>query len=244
MSVSTGDVSVNGIAVDPDTAVSAKAAAVRELLRQQACAEGLLADDDPRAEGVDDAIDRLLDREVTTPDPGVAECRRYYDAHPGQFVSGELVVARHILFQVVPGTPIPALRAKAEATLSDLLHAPDRFAALACEYSNCPSGQQGGSLGQIQRGEMVAEFEQVLFNGTWTGILGQLVRTRYGFHIVAVDRRAPGRRVPFEAVQQQVAERLRVSVLERALAQYVAVLAGQADVRGVDLGATPTPLVQ
>jgi peptidyl-prolyl cis-trans isomerase C len=45
-------------------------------------------------------------------------------------------------------------------------------------------------------------------------------------------------------VQHQVAERLRVSVLERALAQFVAVLAGQADVRGVDLGATPTPLVQ
>ena len=41
-----------------------------------------------------------------------------------------------------------------------------------------------------------------------------------------------------------VAERLRVSVLERALAQFVAVLAGRADVRGLDLGATPTPLVQ
>src|SRR5665213_3070189 len=160
------------------------------------------------------------------------------------FATGELVVARHILFHVAPCTPIPALRDKAETTLSDLLRAPDRFESLARECSNCPSAQHGGNLGQIQRGEMVPEFEQVLFNGTWSGIHGQLVKTRYGFHIVAVDQRAPGRRVPFDAVQHQVAERLRISVLERALAQFVAVLAGQADVRGVDLGATPTPLVQ
>ena len=243
MSTAMQEVSINGVAIDCGAAEDTRAAAVRELLRQNALAEGLLADGADDA-AIDGAIDRLLDREVTTPEPDTEACRRYYDAHPDQFVSGELVVARHILFQVTPGTPIPALRDKAETTLGDLLRKPDRFETLARECSNCPSAQHGGSLGQIQRGEMVPEFEQVLFNGTWSGIHGQLVKTRYGFHIVAVDQRAPGRRVPFEAVQHQVAERLRVSVLERALAQFVAVLAGQADVRGVDLGATPTPLVQ
>lgn len=237
------EISINGVAVAGGEAGNPKVAAVRELLRQKALAEGLLAEaaDDS---AIDGAIDRLLDREVTTPEPDIEACRRYYDAHPQQFVSGELVAARHILFQVAQGTPVPALRDRAESTLGDLLRAPERFEALAREYSNCPSAQHGGSLGQIQRGDMVPEFEQVLFNGTWTGIHGQLVKTRYGFHIVAVDQRAPGRRVPFEAVQQQVAQRLRDSVLERALAQFVAVLAGQADVRGVDLGAAPTPLVQ
>lgn len=238
-----GEVSVNGITVDIAASASPEAAAARELLRQQALAEGLLTDDADAGE-VDGAIERLLDREVSTPEPGAAECRRFYAAHPELFVSGELVAARHILFQVSQGTPIPALRSKAESTLSDLLRSPERFEVLARECSNCPSSQHGGSLGQLQRGETVPEFEQVLFKGTWTGIHGQLVKTRFGFHIVAVDRRAAGRRVPFEAVQQQVAERLRTSVLERALAQYVAVLAGQADIQGVDLGATPTPLVQ
>src|SRR5262249_8796440 len=75
-------------------------------------------------------------------------------------------------------------------------------------------------------------------------VYGQLVKTRYGFHIVAVDRRAAGSQVPFEAVRGTIAKRLRAQVETRALEQYVRVLAGQANVRGVDLGAVPTPLVQ
>jgi peptidyl-prolyl cis-trans isomerase C len=238
-----GEVSVNGVAVDVEAFPSPEAAAARELLRQEALATGMLQRDADTGE-IDGAIERLLEREVSTPEPNAAECRRFYDAHPELFVSGELVAARHILFQVLPGTPIAALRARAEATLGELLRSPERFEALAREYSNCPSAPQGGNLGQVQRGEMVPEFEQVLFKGTWTGIHAQLVKTRFGFHIVAVDRRAAGHQVPFEAMQEQVAERLVASVLERALAQYVRVLAGRADVRGADLGAVATPLVR
>ena len=230
-------ISVNGVEVD-----SAPAAA-RELLRQQAVAVGLLAEGAPDSE-IDPAIERLLEREVRVPDPDEAECRRFYDAHPALFASGELAAVRHILLQVTPGVPVGALRAKAEQVLSELLRAPERFEALARECSNCPSAQHGGNLGQLQRGETVPEFEDVVFGGTWTGIHAQLVKTRFGFHILAVDRRAPGRRAPFEAVRGQVAERLRAATLERALAQYVRVLAGQGDVRGVDLGAVATPLVQ
>ena len=237
------NISVNGIAVATDGFPSREAAAVRELLRQRALAAGLVADGADAGE-VDLAIERLLEREVKTPEPTDEECRRHYDAHPERFVSGELVAARHILFQVTERTPVVALRAKAEMTLAELLKAPDRFEALARELSNCPSAQHGGNLGQLQRGETVPEFEKALFEGTWTGIHGQLVRTRFGFHIVAVDRRAPGQRIAFEPVRGRIAQRLRDDVVERALAQYVSVLAGQADVRGVQLASAATPLVQ
>jgi peptidyl-prolyl cis-trans isomerase C len=237
------EVSINGVAVDAAEFPTREAAAARELLRQRAVATGLLADD-AGADAVDAAIEGLLEREVQTPEPTEPECRQYYAANGKVFVSGDLVAARHILFQVTPGAPVNALRAKAELTLSELLKGPDRFEALARQCSNCPSAEHGGNLGQIQRGETVPEFERVLFDGTWTGIHGQLVKTRFGFHIVAVDRRVAGSQVPFDAVRSTIAKRLRAQVEKRALEQYVRVLAGQADVRGVDLGAVSTPLVQ
>jgi peptidyl-prolyl cis-trans isomerase C len=218
-------VSINGVVIDTDAFPSPQAGAVHELLRQRAIAVGLIANSS-EAEAVDAAIERVLEREVETP------------------VSGELVAARHILFQLTPGASVNALRAKAELTLAELLKAPDRFEVVARACSNCPSAQHGGNLGQIQRGETVPEFEHALFDGTGTGIRAQLVKTRFGFHIVAVDRRVAGRQLPFEVVRDTIAERLRAGVQKHALEQYVRILAGKADVRGVDLGAASTPLVQ
>lgn len=236
-------ITVNGVEVDVGPWPSPEVAALRELLRQRAMARGLLA-----AEGTDDdvdgAIELLLAEEVRVPTPTDAECRRYYETHRADFASGDLVCARHILFQVTPGVPVPEVRARAEQTLMELLAEPERFAALARELSNCPSGQQGGNLGQIGRGDTVPEFERALFRLGPNGILRELVKTRHGFHIVAVDQRIHGETLPYEAVRERIAEQLGAAVEARALRQYVSVLAGQAEVKGVDLNAAPTPLVQ
>jgi len=228
---------VNGVEV-PD-----RAAAVRELLRQRAVAAGLL-DAGAGEDFVNEAIEALLEREVRTPEPDEAECRRWYNAQPEAFRSGDLVFVRHILFAVTPGVPVEALRRKAEETLHALRKDPERFAELAAELSNCPSGQQGGNLGQFSRGEMVAEFDAAVFDGEATGILPRLVATRFGFHIVDVVHRLPGRRLPFEAVEASVASYLARRVEADALRQYVAVLAGRATIEGVTLDAASTPLVQ
>lgn len=237
-------ISVNGITVEVARWPSAEVAAVRELLRQRAVACGLLSADADDNSEIGWAIERLLAEEVKVPAPTEAECRRFYEMHHKEFRSGDLVHARHILFQVTPGIDVTQLRARAERTLAELLHAPDRFGATARELSNCPSGQQGGNLGQIGRGDMVPEFEQALFRLGPTGILREVVRTRHGFHIVAVDQRFSGKTLPFEAVREQVAERLKASVEEKALWQYVSILAGQAEFVGVDLQGAQTPLVQ
>ena len=190
------------------------------------------------------AIEALLEREVTTPTPGEDECRRYYDANSTRFAVGELVFARHILFAVTPGAPIEAIRRTAEACLREVQSHPERFASLAKESSNCPSGQHGGNLGQLSRGETVPEFERELFSGTEPGVLPRLVKTRYGFHVVAVDRHIEGRAVPFEEARERIAHYLAERVQAQALAQYVRVLAGEAQISGVDLGAVSSPLVQ
>lgn len=237
-------VSVNGVEVMPGSDTTSELSAARELLRQRAVAVGILdaASTDPSS--VEQAIEALLEREVVTPAPTDEECRRYYAAHRLQFFSGDLVQARHILFQVTPSVNIVEIRARAEQTLNELLREPERFAAVAAEMSNCPSGQHGGNLGQIGRGDTVPEFEKAIFRLGPIGLLPELVKTRYGFHIVAIDQRIPGNRLPFEVVRDTIAERLRAQVEETALRQYISVLAGNADIQGADLNGTKIPLVQ
>lgn len=237
-------VSVNGrdVVVEPET--TNELAATHELLRQRAIAVGLLDRESTDEATIDHAVEELLAREVITPHPTEEECRRYYEGHPQEFQSGDLVHARHILFQVTPLVRVPEIRLRAEQTLQELLREPERFAAVARGMSNCPSGQHGGNLGQIARGDIVPEFEKALFGLGPIGLLREVVRTRFGFHIVAVDQRIPGAKLPFEVVREAIAERLHALVEEKALRQYVSVLAGQADIQGADLNGAETPLVQ
>jgi len=236
--------SVNGIAVAPDEGEPLELAAVRELLRQRAVVDGLLDPDEADAALVAEAVEELLSREVSTPEPIEDEMRRYYDSHAAEFRSGDLVNVRHILFQVTAAVNVPQIRARAEETLNILLKQPEQFGDLARELSNCPSGENGGILGQLGRGDTVPEFEKVLFSPGRTGVSRDLVKTRFGFHIIAVDQRIPGKVLLFELVRDQIATRLKAVVEARALRQYVNVLAGGAVLEGVDLGATATPLVQ
>jgi len=239
----TQGVVVNGVAVDPTGYASPAVAAVRELLRQRAVAVGLL-DDHAGGDAVAAAIEQLLDREVAIPAASDDECRRYYEAHRNGLRSGDLVFVRHILFQVTPGAPLDLVRRKAEETLTAVATDPRKFEELARALSNCPSGENGGNLGQIGRGDTVPEFEQALFADGWIGILPRLVKTRYGFHIVSIDRRLEGRVLPFEAARERIAAALTARVQQTALRQYVRLLAGQAEIRGVDLDPAATPLVQ
>jgi peptidyl-prolyl cis-trans isomerase C len=241
-----------GFAGAPDPrAAAARALAVRELLLQRAGELGLLEGGAARErvafasrEAEDAVIARVLESEVVTPLASDEECRRIYDAQPERFTAGELVEARHILFAVTPGVPVTALRAEAERVLAELLAQPAAFAERARALSNCPSGQQGGSLGQFGRGQMVPEFDAALFGSAATGVLPRLVATRYGFHIICVDHRVAGRMLPFEQARSRIAAELAARVEARSLRQYVQMLAGRAEIEGADLAAAATPLVQ
>lgn len=234
---------VNGVAVSEQDGPSPQMAAVHELLRQRAVALGWLDSEAGSAE-TELAIERVLVEEVRIPNADEAACRRYYAQHLQRYQSGELVFARHILFQIKPGAPVASVRALGEAMLAELHTQPELFAERARSHSNCPSGALGGELGQLQRGSTVPEFEQELFEDGTIGLLPKLIKTRFGFHIVAVDQRIPGRQLPFEHVHERIAEDLRHDAEACALRQYVRVLAGQAQLQGVDLDAASSPLVQ
>lgn len=62
------------------------------------------------------------------------------------------------------------------------------FAVVAREHSLCPSGNQGGALGEFGPGQMVKEFDEAVFTGEVGKVLGP-VQTQFGFHLLEVTRR-------------------------------------------------------
>lgn len=229
--------------------------ACTELLRQAAIAAGLLSDEDPAplqgaiTEDASTAIEALLDRQLQLPEPAEEACRRHYAANVARYAVGERAQLRHVLFAVTPGVDVNALRQRAEACLLDLRcdASGQRFAQVAASTSNCPSGAEGGELGWLSASDCAPEFAREVFGITdkrEIGVLPRLLATRFGLHVVEVLAREQGTQPPYEAVRSAVAQSLRQQAFATALRQYLQVLAGQARVRGVDMEAASTPLVQ
>lgn len=251
---------VNGIALHapgqrPDTA-TLRESAYSELLRQQAVRAGLL----PRHTGLTapelsdaerNVIEAMVDQDVVTPQPTGDEGQRYYDAHTAQFMVGQALHLRHILFAVTPGVNVQALTVHAERALLELSHKgahPERFAQLAAELSNCPSSAQGGDLGWVGPADCAPELATELFHlkhaQTGTGVHPRLLHTRFGFHIIDVLERRAGKQPAYEEVRERIAALLTMQSRARALHQYMALLVGQALVEGIELDGADSPLVQ
>jgi peptidyl-prolyl cis-trans isomerase C len=228
--------------------------ACTELLRQAAIDNGLLDAADPvsgdgtTSVAATQAIDALLDRELQIPEPTEEACRRFHAAHRSRYTIGERVHARHVLFAVTPGVEVAALRKRAESCLLDLRCADtktdDRFSRVAGELSNCPSSRNGGDLGWLSADECAPEFARELFGQKEIGVLPRLVNSRFGFHVVEVLAREPGEEPDFEVLRAAVAQALRQQAFATAVRQYVSVLAGSANIEGVVLDGSATPLVQ
>jgi len=79
-----------------------------------------------------------------------------------------------------------------EETCLDLktqIEAGNDFAEVAKEHSNCPSKMQGGALGSFGKGQMVQEFEEVVFSAPLNTVQGP-VKTQFGYHLVEVTARS------------------------------------------------------
>lgn len=229
---------------------AARALVVRQLLLQESARLGVTAeplrDPEGRVETAEEAAMRaLVEREVATPEPDEAACRRFYDMNLQRFRLGDLYEAAHILIAAAPGDVAArkAARTTAETILAAVEADRDAFADLAANHSDCTtSAPDGGRLGQISRGQTVPEFEAALERMKPGEVA--IVETRYGFHIVRLDHRVEGKTLPFEMARERIADYLASSVEHRALAQYISILAGRAEITGVSLSGTATPLVQ
>jgi len=217
---------------------------VRELLLQRAEALALMAtpiEDETQEEA---SIRMLIERECPVPEPTDADCRRYFNQNPGRFRTPDLHEVSHIFF------PAPnddsearaAARDSARAVLDELDGSPAQFANAARRHSRCPSREQGGHLGVIERGQTVPEFEKALSRLPIGEIARHPLETRYGFHIVLLHRREPGQPLPFGALRSDIAIYLSEQAQRRAINQYLRILADEADVEGIDLDAATSSL--
>jgi peptidyl-prolyl cis-trans isomerase C len=225
-------------------AEAAEALVVRELLLQRAAAAGLAWAQTP--EGEEQAIESLLARELKLPEADPAAVRRYYDNNRAKFRSPDLFEASHILY-LAPREDTEArarARASAEQALAVLNADPALFADIAKSESACASAGDGGRLGQLAAGDTAPEIDTFLLALEDGQLCPIPIETRYGVHVLRLDRRIAGRAFAFDEVKDQVARELTASVSRRAVSGYIALLAGSANVSGIQIRAAVTPLVQ
>jgi len=86
--------------------------------------------------------------------------------------------ARHIL--VADEAQCENLKAEIEAGTD--------FSQVAKEHSNCPSSQQGGDLGTFSEGQMVKEFNDIVFSADLNTVHGP-VKTQFGYHLIEITAR-------------------------------------------------------
>jgi peptidyl-prolyl cis-trans isomerase C len=146
--------------------------------------------------------------------------RQYYDQHKGEY---ESVHARHILVRV-KGSSLPAQPGKKEVTdeeglakaqeIHKKLLAGEDFAALAkAESDDTASGANGGDLGTIRHGQMVAQFDQAIFTLP-VGQLSEPIKTPFGYHLIRVEQRTAK---TFEEVRPDLEKKMRPELARNAV---------------------------
>ncbi len=160
--------------------------------------------------------------------------RHAYEKRADEFDQPERVRARHILIRV-PEEADEAAVAEAHQRIEDVrkrIADGADFADVAMELSEDPGSKaEGGDLGFFARGRMVKEFDEVAF-ALEPGVLSDVVRSPYGFHLIRVEEKKPASIVPLEEARREVARDLlreraaREAAQEQADALAAAVRAG------------------
>lgn len=158
--------------------------------------------------------------------------KNYYETHKNEFYEATAAHTRHILTQ----TEGDALNAALE------VYKTKDFAKVASEYSRDPnSAKNGGDLGWVEKGMMVAPVEAAI-DGASIGSLVGPVKSDYGWHIIEVTERRPGRQLSFDESVEKAAQGLQREYLENELKELEAKFSVNIDEKALEtLGGIPAP---
>lgn len=127
------------------------------------------------------------------------EAEEYYNANEAQFLTPETVNASHILV---------ATEDEANTLLAKIKSKEITFEAAAEQFSTCPSGKNGGSLGDFGKGQMVPEFDSAVFSMQVGEVTDTPVKTQFGYHLIKLNSKNEPSKMPFEQVKAQLKDML------------------------------------
>ncbi len=143
----------------------------------------------------------------------------YYNENKNQFNSGDTINAKHILVSD---------ENEANKIYEEIKNGKS-FEEAAGEFSQCPSKDKGGDLGQFGRGQMVPEFEQAAFELN-IGELSEPVKTQFGYHIIKVEDKKESNVVPFAQVKNQIEDFLLQTKQANVFREYTETLKNKYDI--------------
>jgi len=138
------------------------------------------------------------------------DVKDFYDNNREMFKTEETVSAKHILVDSED---------KAKEVI-EKINSGTSFEDAAKEFSNCPSSEQGGNLGEFGRGRMVPEFEKAAFELS-VGEISEPVQTQFGYHIIKVENKLQADDRPYDEVKAMIAANLLHEKQNRAYTNFV-----------------------
>lgn len=175
-------------------------------------------------------VERRLEQVCESlPEPSEEEIRGYYESHKTEYETGEQVRVAHIVkyvnWQSDEQTSFEAINAAHKELVGGAA-----FETVVDKYTDC--GDNGGDLGYVNRGQMVEEFEDVVFN-LGQGQVSDVFRTRFGFHIAKVYDRKPASIPPLEEVRKHIVDNLKGRIREDAINDFIDSLKDEAVIEEV-----------
>jgi len=135
-----------------------------------------------------------------------ADARKFYDENPDRFMGEESVNASHVLVK----TEQEALELLSKIKSGEL-----SFEDAARNSSTCPSGSNGGNLGDFGRGQMVAEFDSAVFAMEVGEISDAPVKTQFGYHLIKLNSKKDAEIMPYEEISSEI-KRILLTEKQRA----------------------------
>jgi peptidyl-prolyl cis-trans isomerase C len=160
------------------------------------------------------------------------DIKQYYEENKTKYVQKESVKASHILLKVEPDAPEQEktdAKNKLQSILLEARNGSD-FAELAKKNSQCPSAPQGGDLGYFSRGQMVKPFEDAAF-ALKTGGISDVVETQFGYHIILLTDKKPGKQLSVEESKQSIEGALTDKHLNDALEGWIKPIKEKASIK-------------